>query len=101
MKKLLLVLAALSMSAGGAVAATAANPPTPAQKASFLAQCLKNSGDNSTLCTRKAEQVMKLADEPFMEVILATMKGGTLPVEQSKPYGIYVSKSNAVCAPGM
>ena len=29
------------------------------------------------------------------------MKGGTLPVEQSKPYGIYVSKSNAVCAPGM
>jgi hypothetical protein len=44
---------------------------------------------------------MKLADEKFMELILATMKGATLPVEQSKPYAIYISRSNAVCAPGM
>ena len=44
---------------------------------------------------------MKLIDSDFMKIVLATMKGQTLPVEQSKPYAIYISNSNKVCAPGM
>ena len=98
MKKILFVAAALALTLSPAVAAT---PPTAEQKAEFLSQCLKNSDGNTTLCTCKAEQAMKLIDTDFMKIVLATMKGGALPLNQSKSYGIYVSKSNAVCAPGM
>ncbi len=98
MNKILLVAAALALTLTPALAAT---PPTAEQKAAFLSQCLKNSDGNTTLCTCKAEQAMKLIDTDFMKIVLATMKGGTLPVDQSKPYAVYVSKSNAVCAPGM
>jgi hypothetical protein len=83
------------------VSAALAAPPTTLQKAQFTKECLRNSGGNTTLCSCKAEQVMKLADEPFMEVILASMNGKALSHEQNVPYGIYISKSNAVCAPGM
>ncbi len=78
-----------------------AGAPTAAQQEKFQAECLRNSGGNTTLCTCKSEQVMKLADEAFMEVILATMQGKPLPEAQSRPYGVYISRSNAVCAPGM
>lgn len=103
MKNILLVGAALAMIAAGATSAAyaKASPPTPEQEAQFLAQCLKNSGGNKTLCTCKADQAMKLIDTDFMKIVLATMKGQTLPVAQSKPYAIYISKSNKVCAPGM
>ncbi len=103
MKKLLLVLAALSLTTGGAFAATAkATPPTAAQKAEFLRLCLKNSDGNTTLCTCKAEQAMKLIDTDFMAVVIGQMSGKlTLTKEQEKPYAIYVSRSNKVCAPGM
>jgi hypothetical protein len=94
---LLVAAAAVVLSTGASFAA----PPTEAQKSAFLKECLRNSSGNTTLCNCKAEQVMKLADEPFMEVILASMNGKALSHEQNVPYGIYISKSNAVCAPGM
>jgi hypothetical protein len=75
--------------------------PTAAQKAEFTTLCLKNSGNNQTLCTCKAKLLDKLVDEAFMTLVLATMKGRTLPVEDSKNYAIYISQSNKVCAPGM
>ena len=103
MKNILLVAAAVAMLAAGSASAASAKgtPPTAEQKAQFMAECLKNSGGNKTLCTCKADQAMTLIDSDFMKIVLATMKGQTLPVEQSKPYAIYISKSNKVCAPGM
>ena len=98
MKQVLVALLALGVMAGGAQAAAS---PTAAQKTEFTKECLRNSGGNTPLCTCKAEQVMKLADEAFMEVILASMNGKPLSHEQNVPYGVYISKSNAVCAPGM
>lgn len=92
---------ALALVSGAAQAATAASPPTAGQKAAFVKECLRNSGGNGTLCNCKAEQAMKLIDQKFMDIVLATMNGKTLPVEQSRPYAVYISESNAVCAPGM
>jgi hypothetical protein len=94
------------MVAGAVVLALApigvqAGPPTEAQKAQFLSECMKVSGGNSTLCNCKADQATKLIDADFMALVLKTMNGATLPVDQSKPYAIYISRSNAVCAPGM
>jgi hypothetical protein len=89
------VLLALMPVAAGAAA------PSESQKAQFVNECLRVSGGNSTLCSCKAEQAMKLIDADFMAVVLRTMNGATLPVDQSKRYAVYISKSNAVCAPGM
>lgn len=89
--------AALILSTG----ASLAGPPTAAQLERFTKECLRNSGGNTSLCTCKAEQAKTLADEAFMDVILASMNGKPLSHEQNVPYGIYISKSNAVCAPGM
>lgn len=94
---ILVAAAAVMLSTGASFAA----PPTEAQKTQFTKECLRNSGGNNTLCTCKAEQAMKLADSAFMDVILASMNGKALSHEQNVPYGIYISKSNAVCAPGM
>jgi hypothetical protein len=93
----LVAAAALLLGAGASLAA----PPTPTQKAQFVKECLHISGGNTTLCNCKAEQAMQLADEAFMQVILASMNGKALSHEQNVPYGIYISRSNAVCAPGM
>lgn len=76
-------------------------PPTAAQLTEFSKLCLKNSGGNTTLCTCKSAQAAKLIDTAFMTLVLATMGGKTLPVEDSKNYAIYISESNKVCAPGM
>ena len=94
---LLVAVAAVALSAGVSIAAA----PTAAQKSQFVKECLRNSGGNTTLCDCKAEQAMLLADEAFMDVILASMAGKPLSHEQNVPYGIYISKSNRVCAPGM
>ena len=95
---LLVAAAAVALSAGVSIAAA---PPTAAQKSQFVKECLRNSGGNTALCDCKAEQVMKLADEAFMDVILASMNGKPLSHDQNVPYGNYISKSNRVCAPGM
>jgi hypothetical protein len=75
--------------------------PSAAQQAEFDKVCLKNSGGNKSLCDCKSAQVVKLVDADFMKVVLSTMEGKSLPVDDSKAYAIYISKSNAVCAPGM
>ena len=97
MNKLLPILAALMLATGAAFAA----PPTDAQTAEFYKQCMKNSGDNATLCACKRDLLPKLVDAEFMAVVLSAMEGKSLTEAQNKPYGIYISKSNHVCAPGM
>lgn len=97
MNKRLVIAAALSLLVSPAFAA----PPSDAQLSEFYKQCMRNSGDNTTLCTCKKEQLPKLVDAEFMTIVLSTMEGKALPIEQSKPYGLYISKSNAICAPGM
>jgi hypothetical protein len=82
-------------------AVAVAAPPTDTQKTQFMQECMRNSGGNSTLCSCKTEQAEKLIDADFMAIVLKTMNGATLPVDQSKNYAIYISRSNAVCAPGM
>jgi hypothetical protein len=105
MTKLLLLAAALALFAPAAYAASSpapkGPPPTAAQKALFMKLCLKNSGDNTTLCTCKQAQLDKLLDTQFMDVVLASMGGKVTPVQDTMPYAVYISKSNAVCAPGM
>ncbi len=43
----------------------------------------------------------KLIDSDFMQVVLDSMAGKTTPVNDTMKYAVYISKSNAVCAPGM
>ncbi|MBI4921762.1 MAG: hypothetical protein HY834_08430 [Devosia nanyangense] len=97
MNKSLPILTALMLTTGAALAA----PPTDAQTAQFYAQCMTNSGDNASLCACKRDLLPKLVDEEFMAVVLSAMEGKSLTEAQNKPYGIYISKSNQVCAPGM
>jgi hypothetical protein len=99
MKSFVLAAALLALTAGGAMAA--AGPVTDTQKAEFSKLCLKNSGGNQTLCTCKTNMVGKLIDSDFMKVVLDSMNGKTTPVGDTMKYAIYISKSNAVCAPGM
>ena len=97
MKSFVLAAALLTLTVGGALAA----PPTAEQKAQFMKLCLKNSGGNQTLCTCKDAQLDKLIDSDFMKVVLDSMNGKTTPVADTMKYAVYISKSNAVCAPGM
>ena len=97
MKIFVLAAALMTLTVGGAMAA----PPTAAQKAQFLKECLKNSDGNQTLCTCKQAQLDKLIDRDFMQVVLDSMNGKTTPVEDTMKYAVYIGKSNAVCAPGM
>ena len=93
----LLAATAFVLTAGASFAAA----PTDAQIERFTKECIRNSSGNTTLCACKAKQARVLADEAFMDVILASMDGKPLSHEQNVPYGVYISKSNAVCAPGM
>lgn len=103
MKKIVLAVAMLSLTMGGAHAASMAAakgaPPTAEQKARFLKACEKYGA--TEVCTCKAEQAMKLVDADFMEVIIDSINGKPTPVEDTLKYGVYIGKSNAVCAPGM
>ena len=95
MKIFVLAAALICLSAQAVMAA----PPTAEQKARFLKACEKYG--STTVCTCKAEQAMKLVDSDFMEVIIDSINGKATPVNDTLKYGIYISKSNAVCAPGM
>jgi hypothetical protein len=103
MKIFVLAAAMIALTMGGAYAATASTakgaPPTAEQKARFLKACEKYG--TTTVCTCKAEQAMKLVDTDFMEVIIDSINGKATPVGDTLKYGVYISKSNAVCAPGM
>lgn len=95
MKIFVLAAALLSLSAGAVLAA----PPTAEQKARFLKACEKYG--SAEVCTCKATQAVKLVDSEFMEVIIDSINGKATPVKDTLKYGVYISKSNAVCAPGM
>ena len=101
MKSFVTMVTALALISALAVSGADAAPPTAAQKAEFTKLCLKNSGGNTTLCKCKEAQLDKLIDSDFMQVVLDSMNGKTTPVGDTLKYGTYISKSNAVCAPGM
>lgn len=96
MKTVLAALLALSMT-GVALAAGGATP-TEAQKVEFHKVCMGIAQDE-TLCTCKADAAMKLIDEDFMGLVIASMKGKSPPEDSYKKYNEYVARSNQVCKP--
>ncbi len=96
MKTGFMALVALGMMSGAALAAGAA--PTEAQKAEFYNTCVGIS-QNVELCTCKADAAMKLIDEDFMGLVIASMKGKSPPSDSYKKYNDYVARSNQVCKP--
>jgi hypothetical protein len=89
------LLTAASM--GGALAE--GTPPTKAQHDEFYKVCM-GIADDSALCGCKADAAMTLVDSDFMSVIISSMKGKAPPKDDNVKYGIYITKSNAVCKPG-
>lgn len=85
-----------------AVPALAVTPtmasPTAEQKAEFYAVCMGISQDQ-TLCSCKADAAMTLIDERFMNVVIASMKGGSPAAADYTRYNAYVAQSNRVCKP--
>jgi len=72
--------------------------PTAAQKQEFYAVCM-GIAQNDALCSCKADAALKLIDERFMGVVIASMKGGVPGSADFKAYNAYVAKSNQVCKP--
>ena len=93
MRRLLAIAVTLVLS-GPALAAS----PTTAQKDEFYRVCM-GIAQNQTLCACKAEAAMTLIDERFMDVVIASMKGGTPASTDFVAYNTYVAKSNQVCKP--
>ncbi|HEY9012442.1 MAG TPA: hypothetical protein VIN06_15645 [Devosia sp.] len=93
-----------------ALAATAVATPSYADlKADYLAACLAASNQNTELCTCKAEEAVKHADDEMLGFIIIAMKDnakfrdmvkkGEVPDAVVKKWPIYVRESNAVCVP--
>lgn len=74
--------------------------PTAEQKAEFYDACVKTSG-NVALCTCKADAAVKLVDQDFMAVVLASMKGKTLDDKYAVAYNDYIVESTRACGMGM
>lgn len=90
-------LAAIVLALGLAAPALAASP-TAAQRQDFYRVCIGISGDED-LCTCKADAALKLIDERFMGVVIASMQGGSLAAADHKPYNSYIARSNQLCKP--
>ena len=103
MKTMLLVLAVLSMSMGGAMAKTAtktiANPPTMAQLDAFYAACIHVAPEATVLCKCKRDAAPKLIDTEFMAVVIASIKGKPLEAKYYDAYNDYIGHSNQICKP--
>ena len=95
MKKLLIVLAALALTAPAY-----AEAPTPEQKADFLATCLKVAPAAGELCRCKADAAITLIDTKFMAVVIASMKGKDVPDEYYDAYNDYIAHSTEACGMG-
>lgn len=91
------IVASILLALGLAAPALAASP-TAAQKQDFYRVCVGISGDE-TLCTCKADAAMKLIDERFMGVVLASMQGGSPAPDDYERYHSYVARSNQLCKP--
>ena len=74
--------------------------PSAEQKAAFYDACVKTSG-NVELCTCKADAAVKLVDQDFMAVVLASMKGKTLDDKYAVAYNDYIAESTRACGMGM
>ena len=96
MKKLLIVLAALALTSP----VHAATPPTPEQKADFLATCLKVAPAAGELCRCKADAAMTLIDTEFMAVVISSMKGKDVPDDLYDTYSNYIARSTEACGMG-
>lgn len=96
MLRLAIAALAVGLLTGPALAAA----PTPEQKATFYAACVKTSG-NEPLCTCKADAAVKLVDRDFMDVILASMQGQALADRYAVPYNSYIVESTRACGMGM
>lgn len=94
MNKIVLIVAALAMGTGAALAV----PPSAEQKAEFYKTCFGIS-QNQTLCTCKADAAMTLIDTDFMSIVIASMKGKPLDAKYYVAYNEYVGRSNQVCKP--
>lgn len=93
-----LVLAGLLALVSTSAALAAA--PSMEQKAEFYDACVKTSG-NVELCTCKADAAIKLVDQDFMTVVLASMKGKTLDDKYAVAYNTYIVESTRACGMGM
>ena len=97
MKHFWLIAAALACTTAGVQAK--GTPPTEAQKAAFLKECLHVAPEAGELCKCKAEAIMKLIDTDFIEVVIASMKGKPLDHKYYDAYNDYIARSNKVCKP--
>jgi hypothetical protein len=95
MKRLLIAIVALAFTAPAYAA-----PPTPEQKADFLATCLKVAPAAGELCRCKADAAMTLIDTKFMAVVISSMKGKDVPDEYYDTYNDYIARSTQVCGMG-
>ena len=75
----------LSMGVAEAKTKTVANPPTDAQLEAFYSACVAVAPAASVLCTCKQKAAPKLVDSPFMDVIIASMKGKALDTSITTP----------------
>lgn len=97
--KPILIAAAVSLIASGAMAKTIANPPTDAQLKSFYATCIKVAPAASVLCKCKEDAAPRLIDTAFMDVVIASMKGKPLDAKYYDAYNNYIARSNQICKP--
>src|SRR5690242_1692758 len=101
-----LALLPLLALAGGIVATA---PAQAATKDDYMAACLTASGQNTELCTCKADEAVKLADADMLGFIITAMTDnakfrdminkGEVPEAVVKQWPIYVRESNKVCVP--
>ena len=100
----LAILPALAVAAAGF-----ATPGFADTKADYLAACLAASNENTELCTCKADEAVKVADDEMLGFIIIAMKDnakfremvqkGEVPDAVVKKWPIYVRESNKVCLP--
>jgi hypothetical protein len=99
MRNFLLIVAALSLTMGGAMAKTIANPPTTVQLDAFYAACIHVAPAATVLCTCKKGAAPKLIDTSFMDVVIASIKGKPLEAKYYDAYNEYIGRSNQICKP--
>lgn len=99
MTKLLLMVAALTMVASGAMAKSIANPPTDAQLKAFYSACIHVAPEATVLCKCKEDAAPKLIDTAFMDVVIASIKGKPLEAKYYDQYNNYIARSNQICKP--
>jgi membrane-bound lytic murein transglycosylase B len=101
MKNALLVMAALAFATAPIPALAKGAPPSAAQKAEFLATCLKVAPEAQALCTCKADAAMSLIDSAFIDVVIASMKGKPVEAQHYSAYNDYIARSTQACGMGM